>query len=132
MAKISNPNAADPVDTSRYSFHVNDRFYQSLLQDVPRWDKNGSPVDSAVTAECQALLFREARLIDTGQFDEWLELFASDGLYWVPHVRGGGDPRHEVSLAFDDRRRLEDRLARLRTGVAYAQIPPSRTCHLLG
>ena len=37
----------------------------------------------------------------------------------------------QVSLAFDDRRRLLDRIARLQTGSAWSQIPASRTCRLL-
>jgi benzoate/toluate 1,2-dioxygenase beta subunit len=46
-------------------------------------------------------------------------------------VPGGGNPLKEVSLAFDDRRRLEDRIYRLRTGYAWSQIPTSRTIRLL-
>jgi len=49
----------------------------------------------------------------------------------VPVTAGGGDPRTEVSHAFDDRRRLTDRVHWLRTGLAYSQIPASRTRRLI-
>ena len=41
--------------------------------------------------------------------------------------RSGGAPRREVSHAFDDHRRLPARVYWLRTGLAYSQIPASRT-----
>ena len=50
----------------------------------------------------------------------------------MPVTPGGGDPRTEVSHAFDDHRRLTDRVYWLRTGLAYSQIPASRTRRLVG
>ena len=68
-----------------------------------------------------------ARLLDALMFDEWLALYAGECIYWVPATPGGGDPRREVAISFDDRRRLEDRIYRLRTGYAWSQAPKSRT-----
>ena len=34
-----------------------------------------------------------------------------------------------MTIAFDDRRRLGDRIVWLRTGVAYSQLPASYTAH---
>ena len=42
------------------------------------------------------------------------------------------DPRHEITLEFHDKRRLQDRVARIRTGVAYSMVPVIRTRHVLG
>ena len=39
--------------------------------------------------------------------------------------------RREVAVMFDDRRRLEDRVYRLRTGFAWSQAPASRTVRLI-
>ena len=44
---------------------------------------------------------------------------------------GGGDPTSEVTLAFDDRRRLEDRVAWLRSAYIWSQIPRSRTRRMI-
>ena len=90
------------------------------------------------TADAEAFLFREARLIDDGRFDEWLSLFAPDCLYSLPILAdadtgaGESDPQElalEPSLIHDDRRRLEERVFRLQETRAYAQEPPSRTQH---
>jgi 3-phenylpropionate/cinnamic acid dioxygenase small subunit len=77
--------------------------------------------------EAEALLFKEVRLLDERRFDEWLDMFADDCLYWVP--TGEGDPSAEPSLIYDDRERMRERVYRLIETRAYAQRPPSRTQH---
>jgi benzoate/toluate 1,2-dioxygenase beta subunit len=37
-----------------------------------------------------------------------------------------------VQIAFDDKRRMTERVLRLQSGFAYSQDPPSRTVHLIG
>src|SRR5204862_42120 len=71
------------------------------------------------------------RLLDQLKFDEWLALYAPECIYWVPSTPEIGDPRREVSISFDDRRRMEDRIYRLRTGYAWSQAPKSRTVRLI-
>jgi benzoate/toluate 1,2-dioxygenase beta subunit len=77
------------------------------------------------------LLEREARLLDQMRYEEWLKLYAPECVYWVPATPNAGDPRREVAVMFDDRRRLEDRVFRLRTGFAWSQAPASRTVRLI-
>src|SRR5205814_5944535 len=79
----------------------------------------------------EGFLYHEAQLLDERRFEEWLELFTDDALYWVPEGEEE-DPVRRVSIAYDDRRRLHERVLRLQSGFAYAQDPPSRTCHLVG
>ena len=74
---------------------------------------------------------REARLLDEKRFDEWYELFADDGHYWVPAVHGQKDPHLENSLAYEDRFLLKLRIERLKSPLAYSQQPPSRCLHVL-
>jgi ethylbenzene dioxygenase beta subunit len=79
---------------------------------------------------CERLLYAEARLIDSGRLEEWLDLYTDDCAYWLPTDTGLQDPAATVSWEFDDRRRLEERVERLATGCAYSQIPPTRTAHV--
>lgn len=118
-------------DTSAFSYHVDsdwydelDRYREMLVDDWP-----AAPLEDWYAA--QSFLTREASLIDNGRFNDWLDLFTGDCLYWVPVNPGGGDPRTEVSHAFDDHRRLTDRVYWLRTGLAYSQLPASRTRRLI-
>jgi 3-phenylpropionate/cinnamic acid dioxygenase small subunit len=76
-------------------------------------------------------LYHETALLDERRFEEWLELFTDDALYWIPQG-DEADPSRHVSLVYDDRRRLHERVLRLTSGFAYSQDPPSKTCHLVG
>jgi len=124
--------ATRPGDPSRVSEYVDDEFYRTLVANFSDWQRDELEVTNpAIRDRCQALLYREARLLDQGQFEGWLSLYIPECLYWVPATPRGGDPRKEVAIAFDDRRRLEDRVYRLRTGYAWSQVPPSRTARLI-
>ena len=48
-------------------------------------------------------LYHEARLLDTHQFDAWLELFTEDATYWVPLERGQKSGLETSSHIHDDR-----------------------------
>jgi 3-phenylpropionate/cinnamic acid dioxygenase small subunit len=82
-------------------------------------------------SEAEDFLYREARLLDERQYSRWLEMFSPDGTYWIPANHEQTDPAREISLVFDDARRLRDRIARLGSGLAHAQNPPSRTKRLI-
>ena len=110
--------------------------------------KNSRAGGSSVTPiERQALWFelmqfyiREAWLLDERKFKEWLDLFTDDVLYFMP--RRKNVPRRELhreltplgdlAILEEDKRHLEMRVARLDTGMAWAEDPPSRTRHLIG
>ena len=77
-------------------------------------------------AEIEQLLYREARLMDEGRYDEWLSLWTDDAIYWVPCNHDDIDPMREVSLIYDDRVRLGERVDRLKSGSVLAQEPKPR------
>jgi benzoate/toluate 1,2-dioxygenase subunit beta len=87
---------------------------------------------AAVTrVELEAFLFREARFADENRYDEWLALWTEDVRYWVPVNIDDYDPDEHVSIIYDDRERLELRIARLKSGGAWAQEPQSRMRRLI-
>jgi benzoate/toluate 1,2-dioxygenase subunit beta len=79
----------------------------------------------------EQFLYREARLADEGDYDAWEALWTDDALYWVPIAGEGGDPQRQMSLIYDNRRRISTRLEQLRTGKRYAQAPRSNLRRLL-
>ncbi|GAA2868905.1 hypothetical protein GCM10010472_27830 [Pseudonocardia halophobica] len=129
---MSRRTPAEYADTSSWSYHVDDRFYAELARQSALLREDWPDAGVAEIVEAQSFLAREARLVDVGRFNDWLEQFTDDCLYWVPVTAGAGDPTVEVSHAFDDRRRLTDRVYWLRTGLAFSQIPASRTRRLIG
>ncbi|MEA2987970.1 MAG: hypothetical protein QOG83_681 [Alphaproteobacteria bacterium] len=119
-------------DPSLSSYYVTDAFYRALVENFSNWQRDELLIgDMTQRDRFRALVEQEARLLDQLRFDEWLAMYAPECLYWVPATPAAGDPRREVSISFDDRRRMEDRVFRLRTGYAWSQAPKSRTVRMI-
>lgn len=76
----------------------------------------------------------ESDLLDTRQFEAWLALFTDDATYEVPmrtttEEGGASEITSRGRIAWDTRAGLEVRVARLRSGSAWAEQPPTRTRH---
>ena len=94
----------------------------------------------ALWLELMPFYIREAWLLDERRLSEWLDLFTDDVLYFMP--RRKNVPRREahreltplgdLAILEEDKRYLQMRVARLDTGMAWAEDPPSRTRHLVG
>jgi benzoate/toluate 1,2-dioxygenase subunit beta len=80
---------------------------------------------------CQ-FLYHEARLLDTQQYEAWLELFTDDATYWVPLERDQKDAVETSSLMYDDRTLLALRVHQARHPRAHARLPFARTVHQVG
>ena len=85
-----------------------------------------------VTREVEQFLYREARLLDERRLHEWLELLTDDVRYWMAG-RSNRYPKSSKAIAIldEDKRTLGQRVARLDTGMAWAEDPPSRSRHLI-
>ena len=117
------------TENVRYLDHAR---YDELIGDARRASERTERSCFPHREVAESVLYHEARLLDTGRYEDWLELLSDDCMYWVPAEVDSGDPRVEASVNFDDRRRLMDRVALIRTGYLHAQTPPSRTCRIIG
>ena len=101
--------------------------------------------------EVEQFLYREARLLDSRRFHEWLELFTDDVRYWMAgrsnrypksskaiaildpdrYVEDDVGREDELALLDETKETLAARVARLDTGMAWAEDPPSRTRHMI-
>jgi len=94
----------------------------------------------ALWLELMHFYIHEAWLLDERKLKEWLDLFTGDVLYFIPRRKNvlrreahrEVTPLGDLALIEDDRRYLEMRVARLDTGMAWGEDPPSRTRHLIG
>lgn len=87
--------------------------------------------------EFEDVLYQEAALLDEHRWDDWLALL-DDQLRYVAPVRANVheeralfDERWRLALFDDDRRGIETRIARLTSGAAHADDPPSRVRHFV-
>jgi benzoate/toluate 1,2-dioxygenase beta subunit len=88
-------------------------------------------------ANIEAFLFRECRLLDDEHWDEWLECYHPDAVFWMPSWDDDGklvtDPHKEISLIYyANRQGLEDRVFRIKTERSSATMPDTRTVHNIG
>ncbi|MES2042375.1 MAG: aromatic-ring-hydroxylating dioxygenase subunit beta [Pseudomonadota bacterium] len=86
--------------------------------------------------EAKAFLYREALLLDEGDYDAWLDLFTPDAVFWMPAWRSESeqtdDPDRELSLIYyQGRRNLEDRVKRIRSGLSVASKVRLRVMHAI-
>ena len=84
--------------------------------------------------QVQAFLYREARLLDDRQWDEWLACYSDNAEFWMPSWDDDGeltrDPQSEISLIYyPNRSGLEDRIFRIKTERSSASTPLPRTLH---
>jgi 3-phenylpropionate/cinnamic acid dioxygenase small subunit len=104
-----------------------------------------------VIREVEQFLYREARLLDERRFHEWLDLFTDDVHYWMGarvnryprtskaisilspnrYVEDDKTQANELSILDETKETLSARVARLETGMAWAEDPPSRTRHMI-
>jgi benzoate/toluate 1,2-dioxygenase subunit beta len=85
-------------------------------------------------SDIQAFLYRESRLLDDEQWDEWLACYHPDAVFWMPSWDDEDqlvtNPEREISLIYyPDRRGLEDRVFRIKTERSSATMPDTRTSH---
>ena len=85
----------------------------------------------ALAREIEEFLIRELALLDDRRFEDWAALFTEDGYYWAPAKPDQDNPADHVSLFFDDKEIMNTRVSRLRHPRVHAQIPPSRTSHMI-
>src|SRR5262249_40435797 len=115
-------------DPAISSYYVNDELYRNLVESFTDWQREELAIGAPEVRDRFPLRSeREARLLEEFRLDEWRAMFSPECIYWVRGTPGGGDPRREIAMSFDDRRRMEDRVYRLRTGYAWSQAPKSRT-----
>jgi len=81
-------------------------------------------------AEAEDFLYGEARLLDQRRFEEWLDLLTDDVRYLVP-TDPGRSPGEITPIALDDLASLRDRVYRLRSPAAHAQIPAPATIRVI-
>jgi 3-phenylpropionate/cinnamic acid dioxygenase small subunit len=108
-------------------------------------------LSETVIRDVERFLYREARLLDERRFHEWLVLFSDDVRYWMAsrpnrypksskaiamldrqnYVEEESEREDELALFDETKETLAARVARLDTGMAWAEDPPSRTRHFI-
>ena len=76
-------------------------------------------------------VYDEVRMLDEGRYDDWLNLWTEDGIYWMPLDWKQKDEINETSLMYEDQFMLRLRVERLTGARTFSQKPKSRCHHLI-
>jgi 3-phenylpropionate/cinnamic acid dioxygenase small subunit len=81
--------------------------------------------------EVEQFLYRQAELLDSRKWQEYIDLFADDGVYWVP-----ADPAHTTwegmpAIFAEDRNLMTVRMKRVLHPDAWSQRPAWGTNHVV-
>jgi biphenyl 2,3-dioxygenase beta subunit len=98
-------------------------------------------MDSALRQQVEEFYYLEAELLDERKLREWLALLTDDVRYWMPIRRNTFERPNDItdelskpgeSYYFDDdMKSLKIRVERAYAKTAWAEVPPSRTRHLI-
>lgn len=108
----------------------------SSTQSVPTARDADAVVDPATYTLAAQFLAHEARLLDEGRDEEWLDLLDDDLLYTVPSRQSALPQSNEINRNAwrlrDTKAHVVTRVKRGDEGHAYSEVPPSRTARLVG
>jgi benzoate/toluate 1,2-dioxygenase subunit beta len=93
---------------------------------------DGRRAMSDTLRQVEQFLYRQADLLDRRQWMEFIDLFAADGIYWMPaspeQTTGDGTP----SIFYEDRDLMTVRAKRVTHPHAWSQSPLWGTSHVVG
>jgi 3-phenylpropionate/cinnamic acid dioxygenase small subunit len=91
-----------------------------------------SPQDGELRSEVESLLYRQAELLDAKKWQDYIDLFTDDGIYWVPaspeQTTGEGVP----TIFYEDRDLMTVRMKRILHPRAWSMKTAWGTSHLVG
>ena len=81
--------------------------------------------------EVEQFLYRQADLLDNKRWQDWIDLFTADGVYWMPadpaHTHWDGMP----AIFAEDRNLMTVRMKRVQHPDAWSQRPAWGTNHVV-
>ena len=89
--------------------------------------------------EIEQFLYAEAAMIDGREYRAWLDLWTEDCSYWMPirrtvmlsDIDREFTKRGDMSFYDDSKQSLAMRVAKMESGSAWSEDPPSRTRHIV-
>ena len=97
-------------------------------RELPRAEVGGAP---DLHREVEQFLWLQAELLDAKRWQEWMDLFARQGLYWMPVAPEQTEWESSPSIFIEDKSLMEIRKGRVSHPNAWSQAPQWETSHLV-
>ena len=79
----------------------------------------------------EQFLYRQAELLDTKQWQAWIDLFTPDGIYWMPPDASYKTWDGQPAIFAEDKNLMHVRMGRVQHPDAWSQRPLWGTNHLV-
>ena len=99
---------------------------------VPARPAISASADADLQREVEQFLYAQAELLDAKQWQDWIDLFAPDGVYWMPVTPEQTEWEGSPSIFAEDKLMMEIRKGRVTHPNAWSQAPLWETNHLVG
>jgi 3-phenylpropionate/cinnamic acid dioxygenase small subunit len=100
---------------------------------LPARSALADPTQSAsLQQRVEQFLFHQSELLDEKQWGAYIDLFADEGVYWMPVTPEQTEWVDSPSIFAEDKRMMEIRMGRVTHPNAWSQAPQWGTSHLVG
>jgi 3-phenylpropionate/cinnamic acid dioxygenase small subunit len=132
-AKTARSSVARPSGSRKSSATAGAARRVAVGKTIARPPKPAKPADAlALQHEVEQFLYMQANLLDGKRWQDYIDLFTSDGVYWMPaspeHTTWDGVP----SIFAEDRNLMAVRMKRVLHPDAWSQRPLWGTNHIVG
>ena len=80
----------------------------------------------------EQFLFRQSEMLDNKLWQDYIDLFADDGVYWMPALPEQTEWEGSASIFAEDRMLMAVRMGRVTHPNAWSQAPMWATNHVIG
>jgi 3-phenylpropionate/cinnamic acid dioxygenase small subunit len=82
--------------------------------------------------EIEQFLYRQSELLDGKLWQDYIDLFTDDGVYWMPVTPEQTEWEGSPSIFAEDKHMMEVRMGRVTHPTAWSQAPMWVTSHVVG
>jgi 3-phenylpropionate/cinnamic acid dioxygenase small subunit len=98
----------------------------------PLPEKSAVRVETDLQRRVEQFLFYQAELLDTKCWQGYIDLFADEGVYWMPARPEQTEWLDSASIFAEDKQLMSVRMGRITHPNAWSQAPLWETNHVLG
>ena len=94
-------------------------------------NRTGLVTSADTQREVEQLLYHQAEVLDERRWEEWLDLFTEDGVYWMPASADQKTGEGQPNIFYEDHYLMDMRIRRVEHPYAHSQAAGHRTSHVV-
>lgn len=80
----------------------------------------------------ERFLYQEADLLGRADLENWMDLYTTDGIYWMPVKEDQEDGLNHISIFYDDKTLMDIRARHMKHPRAPSKGVPLRSSYMIG